>query len=96
MNHGAFDTKVNRMGARLKATFSSDIGHWDVQQMNDVLAEAYEAVEHGAITEADFRDMTFTNVAGLVGTLNPDFFKGTAVESAVAKLDLNKAPVAAQ
>jgi predicted TIM-barrel fold metal-dependent hydrolase len=89
MNHGAFDTKVNRMGARLKATFSSDIGHWDVQEMNDVLAEAYESVEHGLLTEDDFRDLTFTNIVSLVGSVNPDFFKGTAVEGAVARVQGN-------
>jgi predicted TIM-barrel fold metal-dependent hydrolase len=96
MNHGAFDTKANRMGARLKATFSSDIGHWDVQDMSEVLVEAYENVEHGLMTEDDFQDMTFTNVVSLVGTLNPNFFKGTVVESAVAKLDPKKLTPAAQ
>ena len=33
----AFDTKTNPMGARLRAMFSSDIGHWDVPDMSDVL-----------------------------------------------------------
>ena len=38
---------VNPFGARLKAIFSSDIGHWDVPDMTEVLEEAYEMVEHG-------------------------------------------------
>ena len=84
MNHGAFDRKVNRLGAALKATFSSDIGHWDVNEMSDVLAEAHEAVEHGLMTEADFRGLTFANPVSLFASLNPDFFKGTVVEGAVA------------
>ena len=38
------------------------------------------------ITEADFREFTFQNAARLHTALNPEFFKGTAVEGAVAKL----------
>jgi hypothetical protein len=38
------------------------------------------------ITEADFRQFTFENAARLHTALNPDFFKGTAVEGAVASL----------
>ena len=37
MNAWAFNTKVNPMGARLKAVFSSDIGHWDVPDMREVV-----------------------------------------------------------
>ena len=54
--------------------------------MTDVLDEAWELVEHGMITEADFREFTFENAARLHTALNPEFFKGTAVEGAVAKL----------
>ncbi|MSQ71665.1 MAG: amidohydrolase [Betaproteobacteria bacterium] len=81
-----FDTRLNPFGARLKALFSSDIGHWDVPDMNDVLEEAYELVEHKLIDEADFRDFTFTHSATLHAGMNPDFFKGTVVEGDVAKL----------
>jgi hypothetical protein len=49
-----------------------------------VLAEAHEAVEHGLMTEADFRGLTFANPVSLFASLNPDFFKGTVVEGAVA------------
>ena len=72
------------MGAKLKAMFSSDLGHWDVKDMGGVLAEAWEQVEHGLITEEDFRDFTFVNPMTLQTRVNPDFFKGTAVEGAVA------------
>jgi hypothetical protein len=51
-----------------------------------VLEEAWELVEHGMITEADFREFTFGNAARLHTALNPDFFTGTAVEGAIAKL----------
>ena len=70
---------------RLNPIFSSDVGHFDVTDMTEVLEEAWELVEHGLITEDDFREFTFTNAASLHTALNPDFFKGTVVEDAVAK-----------
>ena len=85
-NAAAFDTRRNLFGARLNAVFSSDIGHWDVPDMRKVCEEAYELVEHKIITEEDLRDFVFTNPVKLWCDMNPDFFKGTAVESEVAKL----------
>ena len=82
----AFDTKKNPFGARLNATFSSDIGHWDVPDMTEVLEEAYELFEEGLMTETDFRDFTFTNPAMLHAGMNPGFFKGTPIEGDVGKL----------
>ena len=41
-------------------------------------------VEKGFVTEQDFREFTFTNAAMLHTRNNPDFFKGTVVEQAVA------------
>jgi predicted TIM-barrel fold metal-dependent hydrolase len=81
-----FDGRLNPFGARLKATFSSDIGHWDVPDMTEVLAEAYELVEHELIDLETFREFTFVNPAMLHAGMNPGFFKGTVVESAVAEL----------
>jgi predicted TIM-barrel fold metal-dependent hydrolase len=78
----AFDTHGNH---RLNPMFSSDVGHFDVIDMSEVLEEAYELVEDGLITEADFREFVFANAARLHTTLNPDFFKGTVVEDAVAR-----------
>jgi hypothetical protein len=82
----AFDTKKNPYEARFNAIFSSDIGHWDVVDIRDVTAEAYELVEHGLLNEDEFRDFTFANVARMRCSMNPDFFKGTIVEGEVAKL----------
>jgi predicted TIM-barrel fold metal-dependent hydrolase len=70
---------------RLNPIFSSDVGHFDVTDMTEVLEEAYELVEHGLITEDNFREFTFMNAARLHTALNADFFKGTVVEDAVAK-----------
>jgi hypothetical protein len=86
LNATAFNTKMNPFGARLGAVFSSDIGHWDVPDMSEVLEEAYELVEHGVITEEDFRDFVFTNPVKLWASMNPNFFKGTVVEQAAAKV----------
>jgi predicted TIM-barrel fold metal-dependent hydrolase len=82
----AFDAKRNPFGVRLNAVFGSDIGHWDVPDMTEVTEEAYEAVEEGLITSDDFRDFVFTNPVALWTAGNPDFFKGTKVEEAVAKV----------
>ncbi len=82
----AFDVKRNPFGARLNAVFGSDIGHFDVPDMSEVAQEAYEMVEHGMITEEDFRDFMFANPARLWTALNPGFFKGTPVEAAAAGL----------
>ena len=81
----AFEAKRNPFGVRLNAVFGSDIGHWDVPDMTEVTEEAYEAVEQGLITGDDFRDFVFTNPVGLWTAVNPDFFKGTRVEEAVAE-----------
>jgi len=86
MNYTAFNTKANKYGAKLKAMFSSDLGHWDVVDFGDVLAEAHEQTDKGLMTEHDFRDFVFTNPARFTTRLNPDYFKGTVVEDAVDKL----------
>jgi len=82
-NAWAFDTRVLPEGVRLRAVFSSDIGHWDVPDMREVLEEAWELVESGRIDEADFRRFVFEHPAGVYTDVNPDFFQGTVVEGAV-------------
>jgi predicted TIM-barrel fold metal-dependent hydrolase len=86
MNACAFDTRLNHKGARLKAMFSSDIGHWDVVDMTGVVPSAYGLVRRGLITEDDFRDFMFTNAVEMHGRMNPNFFKGTAVEAEAEKV----------
>ena len=53
--------------------------------MSEVLEEAHELVEHGLITMDDFRQFVFGNATRLHTAMNPDFFKGTVVQDAVAK-----------
>ena len=71
--------RSNPFGARLNAIFGSDIGHFDVPDMTQVLPEAYELVEDGFMAPEDFRDFTFANAVRLWGTQNPRFFEGTRV-----------------
>lgn len=80
----AFDTGFNPFGAELRTIFSSDIGHWDVADMREVLGEAYELVERGWIDRAQFRDFTFQNAIRLHGSANPLFFRGSVVETPAA------------
>ena len=87
MNAVAFDTRLNHKGAKLKAMFGSDIGHWDVMDMNDCVPDAYKLVEDGLMSEDDFRAFMFENPARLFTKGNPDFFKGTAIEAEVAELN---------
>jgi hypothetical protein len=81
----AFDRRLNHFGQQLNAIFSSDLGHWDVPDMAKVLDETYELVESEIVSPEDFRKFTFSNVARMYTSMNPDFFKRTAVEGAVAK-----------
>jgi predicted TIM-barrel fold metal-dependent hydrolase len=81
----AFAETINPHGARLHAMFGSDISHWDVVDMAEPVEESWEHVEHGRMTERDFRDFVFTNGVQLHAGANPSFFAGTVVEAAVAE-----------
>src|SRR5207247_2081647 len=60
MNAVAF-SKFNPFGAKIQAIYSSDIGHFDVPDMQQVLPEAWEMVVDGLIETDDLRDFTFAN-----------------------------------
>lgn len=82
----AFDTGRWPFGATLNAMYGSDIGHFDVPVLTDVLHEAYENVERGWMTLEQFRAFMFTNPARFYLDSNPDFFAGTIVADDVAAL----------
>ena len=86
MNATAFNPALNHFDVKLKALFSSDIGHWDVPDIRLPVAEAHDLVDRGLMSDDDFRSFIFKNVAELHTQMNPDFFTGTAVEGAVRKL----------
>ena len=83
LTHHAWDPQGLPCGAKLRALFGSDIGHWDVPDMRAVLGEAYERVEEGPLDAAQFRAFSFENAARFYTDSNPDFFAGTAVEQEV-------------
>lgn len=86
MNAMAFDRGLNPGGARLRAIFASDVGHWDVPDFRGVLPEAYELVDEGRLDESDFAHFVFTNAVELLGSVNPDYFNGTVVADEAASV----------
>jgi hypothetical protein len=88
----AFNDRANPLGAKINAIYSSDVGHWDVPDLTEVLAESWALVEEGAITEADFKAWTFDNPYKLYTEANADFFRGTQVEQKLKQ----RQPVAAE
>jgi predicted TIM-barrel fold metal-dependent hydrolase len=85
MNVVAFQGDLWPFGARLAAFYGSDIGHFDVPDMREVLPDAYENVERGLMTPTDFRDFVFENPARFYTESNPNFFADTVVADAVAR-----------
>ncbi len=85
-NAYAFNRKLNPYGAKLNVLFGSDIGHFDVPDMKEVVPEAHELLEEGLITDDNFRDFMFTNPVRFWAEANPNFFKGTRVEKEAAAL----------
>ncbi len=83
MNALAFNRSGLPHNMHLNAMFASDIGHWDVPDVREVLPEAWELVEDKFLSEADFAEFTCGNVVRLLTDTNPDFFAGTAVADAV-------------
>jgi len=78
----AFAEKINPLGARFRPIFGSDISHWDVPDMTEPLAEAYELVERGVVGPEEFREFMFLNPVRLHAGANPHFFDGTVVAAA--------------
>ena len=85
VNAWAFRSQANPFKVKLHAIMGSDIGHFDVIDTTQVLAEAHELVDAGLLTEDDFRDFVFGNAVRLWAGTNPDFFTGTAIEQQAAE-----------
>ena len=80
MNGLAFTKSLNPTGSELRAMFASDIGHWDVSDVREVLPEAWELVEEGVLDEAQFRAFACDNVIRLMTATNSGFFDGTVID----------------
>ncbi|NRA01655.1 MAG: amidohydrolase family protein [Myxococcales bacterium] len=76
----AFDTARVPGGRPLAPVFSSDIGHWDVAHMHEVLPEAHEHLEKGWLDRDQFRGFMCDNVLRMYTGANPEFFAGTVLE----------------
>ena len=72
----AFDKSGNH---RLNPMFSSDVGHWDVADIRDILPGSCKLVERDYLAEQDLREFMADNPIGLHGKMNLDFWKGTVV-----------------
>ncbi len=81
--HRALDGPGNPMGTRLRPVFSSDIGHWDVPELDQPLPNSYQLLSRGQLSKEDYRAFVFEEVVRLHTQLNPDFFVGTAVADAI-------------
>jgi predicted TIM-barrel fold metal-dependent hydrolase len=82
----AFNPMGTPFNVRLKAFYGSDIGHWDVPDMSEVLHETCELVERGLMSPEELSAFVFTTPIEFWTATNPDFFKGTPVASAASKL----------
>ena len=82
----AFASDINPHGAQLQAVLGSDIGHWDVSDMRDVLTEAHELVDDGRLDLAQFRRFVCDNPIRMHAGVNPSFFDGTPVQAHVASV----------
>jgi predicted TIM-barrel fold metal-dependent hydrolase len=85
-------SRANALGARLQPMLSSDITHFDVPRMDQVLPEAFELLDDDLLSPEEFRDFAFGNAARLYLRGNPDFFRGTAVETAAQALVAEESP----
>ena len=85
-NAWAFNRDYNPGGAEIKTLFGSDIGHFDVQDMSEVVTEAFELVEDGRIDAGGFRRFVFENPVNFWGKTNPQFFEGTRVAEAAGQV----------
>ncbi|MBL7488234.1 amidohydrolase family protein [Frankia sp. AgB1.9] len=75
----AYDRRVNPLGAQLRPMMGSDLGHWDVPSFTHPLLEAYELVEDGILTPAQFEEFAGVNAVRFYGGASTAFFAGTAV-----------------
>ncbi len=76
----AFGLHIDHRPVTLRPMLGTDVSHWDAPVMNEVLPEAYEAVQEGRLAPEQFRVFSFENAVCLHGGVNPSFFEGTICE----------------
>ena len=75
----AFDAKFSQGSPQLKALFSSDIGHWDVPNAQDVVPGVRSLRADGLLDGDGSASLTHVNVIRAHGGMRDDFFDGTRV-----------------
>jgi hypothetical protein len=86
MNPLAFQEGLWPYGATFNAIYGSDIGHFDVPDMTEVLGEAYQPVQKGTMKPENFRDFVYANSVRFYTDTNPEFFAGTVIADDVQGL----------
>jgi predicted TIM-barrel fold metal-dependent hydrolase len=81
----AFNTRATPLNTQVNVLYSSDFGHWDVPDGDEMLFDTWQLVEEGAISAENFRHMVSEKPYEFYTANNPDFFKGTAVEQILEK-----------
>jgi len=76
----AFQLHVAHRQVSLRPMLGTDVSHWDAPVMDEVLPEAFEAVDEGRMNATQFEAFVFTNAVRLHGGTNPEFFHGTVCE----------------
>jgi len=87
----AFGLHIGGVQVDLRPLLGTDVSHWDAPVMEDVLPEAYEALDEERVDADQFEAFTFSNAVRLHGALNPSFFDGTPCEKE-ARAVLDGAP----
>jgi predicted TIM-barrel fold metal-dependent hydrolase len=75
----AFEARRLPGRSTLSPIFSSDIGHWDVAHIAEVVPEAYEQVEKGWLDKQQFRAFMCDNALRMYTEMDPGFFEGTVL-----------------
>jgi predicted TIM-barrel fold metal-dependent hydrolase len=80
----AFNDRVHPLKVKINAIWSSDIGHWDVPDLTEPLAESWDLVEQGVLSAEDFKAFVFGNPYRFYTEANAGFFEGTQVQAKLA------------
>ena len=82
----AFGLRVAHRRVDLQPMLGTDVAHWDAPVMNEVLPEAYEALDEGRMDAQQMHSFLFGNAVRLHGRANPSFFDGPACETEARQL----------
>jgi hypothetical protein len=88
-------SRANVFESKLQAMLSSDISHFDVPDMAEVMPAAISLLDDGLLDADQFREFSFTHAVKLHAGQNPAFFDGTVLEDA-ARVELGAVPTAAR